>query len=386
MSLLLLVCACSGDEGSSANANDDTSGGSSGIAGSTATQPGEAGSDHTGAGGSAMPSACMERATLEAKMRTSLEAAAQNPDVTTDGDFALVLEAADGHQFRVELGTATLMTVYESASTSKWVAAAVILDLVDQGILALDDDPADYLTFWEAPGVTLGQLLAFTSGFSQEALCINLPGADFTDCVQRIYDNNTEPAAPGTTFDYSSSHLQIAGAMAIRAAGASSWSELFAGWQAKTGLFPTGAFDLPSAENPRLAGGMHWRGLEYLDFLRALQQGELLEDATRQAMLDNQRGDAEVAGSPALQTGQDWAYGFGNWLECPTAIDGQSFNCGAGYRNSSPGAYGAYPFIDFEHGYIGLLARQGDLGSFVETNALFATVAEDAALWAQACQ
>jgi hypothetical protein len=131
---------------------------------------------------------------------------------------------------------------------------------------------------------------------------------------------------------------------------------------------------------------MHWRGLEYLDFLRTLQQGELLEAATRQAMLDNQRGDATVAGSPALAVGQDWAYGFGNWLECPTAVAGQPFNCSSGYRNSSPGAYGAYPFIDFEHRYIGLLARQGTLGSFVEGNALFASVAEDAALWAQACQ
>jgi hypothetical protein len=189
----------------------------------------------------------------------------------------------------------------------------------------------------------------------------------------------------GTRFEYASSHLQIAGLMAIRAAGVSGWSELFEAWQAKTGLFPSGAFDLPSASNPRLAGGMRWRGLEYLDFLRALRQGALLEPATRQAMLANQRGDAEVVASPAVAVGQDWAYGFGNWLECPTAIDGQSFNCSEGYRNSSPGAYGAYPFIDFEHRYLGLLARQGALGSFVEGNAIFATIAETAAEWAIAC-
>jgi CubicO group peptidase (beta-lactamase class C family) len=334
-----------------------------------------------------MADICPERAELEQKMRDSLTAAAQNSDVTTDPDFALVLEAVDGHQFRFEHAAATLTTEYESASTSKWVAAAVILDLVDQGVLALDDEPADYLDFWEVPGITLAQLLSFTSGFSSEALCINLPNADFADCVQRIYENNlTEAAAPGTTFEYASSHLQIAGLMAIRAAGVSAWSELFEAWQTKTGLFPTGVFDLPSAANPRLAGGMHWRGLEYLDFLRALQQGQLLESATREAMHRNQRGDAEVVASPALAIGQDWAYGFGNWLECPTAIDGQPFNCNAGYRNSSPGAYGAYPFIDFEHRYIGLLARQGTLGSFVEGNAIFASIADDAALWAAACQ
>jgi CubicO group peptidase (beta-lactamase class C family) len=34
-------------------------------------------------------------------------------------------------------GDSSIDTVYESASTSKWVAAAVLLDLVDQGVLAL---------------------------------------------------------------------------------------------------------------------------------------------------------------------------------------------------------------------------------------------------------
>src|SRR5688500_17734251 len=177
--------------------------------------------DGSGGGGDGgAPAICSERAALEENMRTSLMAAGQDPQVITDPDFALVLEAADGHQFRFEHGSATLTTVYESASTSKWVAAAVILDLVDQGILTLDDEPGDYLSFWRAPGVTLAQLLSFTSGFAEEALCLNLPGANFLDCVERIYEANPQPTSPGTTFDYASSHLQIAGAMAIEASGA----------------------------------------------------------------------------------------------------------------------------------------------------------------------
>ena len=56
-----------------------------------------------------------------------------------------------------------------------------------------------------------------------------------------------------------------------------------------------------------------------------------------------------VVGSPALNAfNQDWSYGFGNWLECPTAMGANTFDCGSGHRNSSPGAYGAYPFIDFD--------------------------------------
>ena len=105
-------------------------------------------------------------------------------------------------------------------------------------------------------------------------------------------------------------------------------------------------------------------------------------------MLDNQRGSATVTalGSPVLAaTGQDWAYGFGNWLECASALGPNTFNCGPEHRNSSPGAYGAYPFIDFDHQYVGMLARQGGLGTFREGLALFDGIADDAARWADAC-
>lgn len=320
-------------------------------------------------------------------MADKLDAAAEDPEVTGEPNFTLALETASGHRFVHSHGDSSISTSYESASTSKWVAATVILDLVDRRVLALDDDPAKYLPFWEAEGVTLAQLLSFTSGFSKEALCFNLPGADFADCVQKAYAANVASApAPGSEFYYSSTHLQIAGLMAVKAAGVEGFADLFSAWQADTGLFPNGAFDLPSATNPRLAGGMHWTGEEYLAFLRALYHGQILEAETRSAMLDNQRGDAKVASSPAIEAhNRDWAYGFGNWLECPTAIGPDTYDCGTGHRNSSPGAYGAYPFIDWDNRYFGILARQGKLGTFREGDSLFEAIAEDAAAWATVC-
>jgi len=380
---LFLVLACS-------SAASPFSGDQSGASGGSASG-GSAGSVNTAGGapeaGAPPLTGCeATRADLERKMTGELDAAAVDPQVTSVPDFTLALEAADGHRFVYTHGDSSLETRYESASTSKWVAAAVILALVDRGDLSLDDDPAKYLPFWQAQGVTLAQLLSFTSGYSKEPLCFNLPTADFADCVQKAYAANANPAAPGSAFEYSSTHLQIAGLMAVRATNASGWAEIFAAWQAKTGLFPSAAFDLPSASNPRLAGGMHWTGREYLQFLRAIYQQKLLEDATRSAMLANQRGEAKVVASPTIDAiNRDWAYGFGNWLECPSAVGPDTFDCGAGHRNSSPGAYGAYPFIDFDHHYLGLLARQGSLGTFREGDALFQTVAADAESWADAC-
>jgi CubicO group peptidase (beta-lactamase class C family) len=382
---LLCVVGCSSSETESPGGAGGR-GGQAGEPASAGTAAGE--SDGESQAGSGPRSGCeAERAELERAIAEKLDAAAAEPKVTGEPNFTLALETAAGYRFAYSHGDSTLQTVYESASTSKWVAASVLLDLVDQGVLALDDSPADYLPFWQAQGVTLAQLLSFTSGFSKEALCFNLPNADFEGCVQKAYEANVEIApAPGSEFDYSSTHLQIAGLMAVRAAGVDGFGELFRAWQNKTGLFPTGAFDLPSPTNPRLAGGMHWTGEQYLGFLRALYHGEILEAGTRKSMLDSQRGDAKVVGSPTLEAlGQDWAYGFGNWLECPTALGPNTYDCGSGHRNSSPGAYGAYPFIDWDRHYFGILARQGALGTFRDGDSLFQVAAEEISRWATVC-
>jgi CubicO group peptidase (beta-lactamase class C family) len=379
ITLLLVLSACSEPDG------NDTVPGQGGQAGAGRT--GAAGAGTTGVGGAGSSGCELARAALEQTMITALDQAVVDESNTGTRDVTLVLEAADGHRFVYSHGDSSIDTSYESASTSKWVAAAVILDLVDRGVLSLDDSPSKYLPFWEAEGVTLSHLLSFTSGFSKEVLCFNLPNANFAQCVETAYEANVAIAeAAGSVFDYSSTHLQIAGLMAVMASEVAGYADLFADFQARTGLFPSGAFDLPSLQNPRLAGGMHWTAAEYMQFLHAIYHEQLLSPALRAAMLENQRGEAEVAGSPTIDAlNQDWAYGFGNWLECRSAIGPNTFDCGSGHRNSSPGAYGAYPFIDFEHRYFGLLARQGMLGTFRDGNDLFGVVAADATRWADAC-
>lgn len=327
------------------------------------------------------PAACRaELAALEDEMRAALDAAATDPAVTSDPNFTVLLETDGGRRFTHAHGASSETTRYESASTSKLVAAVVVLDLVDQGKLSLESRPHDSLSFWTETEVTLRDLLSFTSGFANEPLCVNFPGASFEACVEAIFDRNVATAAPpGSEYAYSSAHMQVAGLMAVRAAGVASFGAVFDAWRLRTGQFPTGAFDLPSAANPRLAGGMHWTGVEYLAFLRALVAGELLTPATRAALFADQRGAATVVASPADRaTGEDWSYGLGNWLECrqPT------FTCGAGHRNSSPGAYGAYPFIDFDHGYFGVVARQGALGTGFEGVAIARAIEAQAVAWA----
>ncbi|MBV1870101.1 MAG: beta-lactamase family protein [Gammaproteobacteria bacterium] len=297
--------------------------------------------------------------TVEQQLHTALD------QVDTDVDFTLFIESKNGDQFIHNRGASTETTSYRSASTSKMVTTSVILWLVDKGIVSLEDHPQDYLDFWPTTGnhavIKLRHLLSFTSGLSDEPLCLHLPNANFVNCVETILEDNPSIPLPGEDFYYAGTHLQVAGLIAVRASGMSDWEEVFDSFKSETQLFTNASYDLPSTSNPRLAGGMHWQAAEYLTFLRTLYHQQILSPELTKAMTSDQSGNANITYSPINEgpIALDWHYGFGLWIECPSV----PFDCPTISRVSSAGTYGAYPFIDFEHQYFGIVAREGALGT-----------------------
>lgn len=314
---------------------------------------------------------------LEEEIRNELD------KFRTDTDFTLLIKAQNGRIFSHSKGKSDELSAYKSASTSKMVTAVIILDLVKGGVLSLEDNPQKYISWWQTDGnlssIQLKHLLNFTSGLSEEDFCINLSFADFENCLEKTVAENQNSKVAGEEFYYSSAHLQVAGLMAIKAAGVSSWQELFNQFQSKTNLFPNGSYDLPSQKNPRLAGGMHWNAKEYLDFLEVFYKEQILTPDLIHQMTSDQISGASIGYSPSASVGEDWHYGFGTWIECHAT----SNNCTQTTRISSPGSYGAYPFIDYEHNYYGILARQGDLGTFDKGYELFVNVSAKLEAWAE---
>ena len=308
---------------------------------------------------------------------------------SSDVDFSFSVERQDGRRYTYNRGNSTLLTSYESASTSKMISAVIILRLVEKGYLSLADKPQRYITTWPITNtdplfnMTLEQLLSFTSGLTDEPPCQNFGGSSFETCVNSIATTNAgNGITPGQQFYYSSTHLQVAGLMAIKARGVAAWQDVFTEFKTQTGLFPTSAYDLPSATNPRLAGGMHWTGEEYMAFLKALKNGSLLNSTSMGQLLADHTASAVMTYSPIALAppnglGEDWHYGFGLWHECQSA----TFNCTAGARVSSPGAYGAYPFWDRSKNYFGIVARQGALGTFPNGIAIERSVRPDVEQW-----
>ena len=328
----------------------------------------------------ATPASCSQ-ALLSSELIRQLSALASSVD------FSLSLLHQDGSKFYYARGNINAQTEFESASTSKWVTAAVILQLVDAGVLQLSDNPQQYISSWPSDSsdprsqIQLRHLLSFTSGLTQEPVCINLANADFAQCVDKIAEiNQNNGKIPGKEFYYASTHLQVAGLMAIKASASRDWTDLFSKFKLQTNLFSHSRYDLPSTANPRLAGGMHWQSDDYLAFIRSYHSGNLLSNPMKQQAMSDQLQNASIGYSPARAAlNQDWHYGFGLWLECKAT----TFNCSNIRYYSSPGAYGAYPFISASTGMVGLLARQGGLGSFAEGKAQFDSVASMVEAWAQ---
>lgn len=309
-------------------------------------------------------SACVT-SQLENDMTTTLS------QLNTDVDFSFSIVRDDAHQYTYNRGSSSMNTSYESASTAKLVTAVVIMRLVEQHAdFNLTDHPQDWIPSWPITsndslyGITLEQLLSFTSGLENDHLCLSLGISNFETCINNLATENAgNGITPGTEFYYGPTHLQVAGLMAMKAGGFATWQALFNNFKSETGLFPTSIYDYPSTTNPRLAAGMHWTANEYLDFLKALKNGDLLNESSMALLLTDHTASATIVNSPALDgLNEDWHYGFGLWHECQS----NSYNCQPGSRISSPGAYGAYPFWDRTSNHVGIVARQGGLLTYTK--------------------
>jgi CubicO group peptidase (beta-lactamase class C family) len=254
------------------------------------------------------------------------------------------------------------------ASASKWVAAALIMTLVDEGKLALDEPVGKSLPEirGEAARITLRQLLSFTSGQGGLRGLADLrqpSGIALSESARRIAARPLEQK-PGTLFEYGSGAYQIAGAMAERASG-KSWHDLFEerlarplGMTASRWSSPLHPEALPATLlNPNLQGGLVTTAADYGRFLgmiagRGTMDGRRFLSAAAVEELER----LQTSGLPLRlprreQAGKVAGYALGNWCE-------RAAPSGRCTLVSSPGALGTYPFVDFCSGVYGIVVMR----------------------------
>lgn len=268
---------------------------------------------------------------------------------------ACLLVVQDGKTIAEQcFGRYTSDTVVPIASASKWLSAATIMTLVDEGKLSLDDPVSKYLPkFTGKKGrITIRQLLSHTSGLPGQAPALGDFRTTLAEAVDRIAEIELV-AEPGTEFRYGGVSMQVAGRVA-EIVGGKPWAKIFqeriAGPCEMTST-RYGRFGL--SRNPRIAGGASSTLHDYRNFLTMiLGRGEfqgrrvLSVEAIRQMEQDQTRGaESKAATLVRLQAGTK--YGLGEWLD-------RQDERGQGIEISSPGAFGFRPWIDREHDLLGI--------------------------------
>ena len=268
---------------------------------------------------------------------------------------ASLLVAKDGEViYENYFGNYTQETEVYIASAGKWLAAATIAAVVDEGKLSWDDQVKDWLPeFQDVKGeATLRQLLSHTSGYPDYQPKGKKP--DYYQTLEESVENIVGLPAdtiPGAKFKYGGLAMQVAGRMAEMASGMD-WEQLFQEKIARPVQMENTNFtpvDSTSGHNPMIGGGARSTLHDYAHFLEMIfndgkyEGKQVISEKSIREMQADRIGKADASDELYVQKvrGRDHSgvYGLGLWRE---ELDG----AGNAVLLSSPSWAGAYPWID----------------------------------------
>ncbi len=256
-------------------------------------------------------------------------------------------------------GSQQVDTVLPIASSSKMPSAAVIMSLVDSGLLDLDKPVGSYLAGkidWpqDKAAITLRMMLNHTSGLQPNPTCLVRPFLTLKECAQEIAGDPLD-FSPGTKFEYGGGGYQVAGYVAEAVTG-QRWADLF---DRRIGK-PLGltTFNYGVGTNPQIAGSAR---SDLADYTRIEQM--FLADGVynsqrilSHAAITEMESD-QVAGVPKLYSPGGNAlpgYSFGWWHTDPRFVLPRT-PVNFGPELSDLGLFGSAPWIDLGLNYSAFL-------------------------------
>jgi CubicO group peptidase (beta-lactamase class C family) len=261
-------------------------------------------------------------------------------------------------------------TVVDVGSSSRWLAAAAMMTLVDQGTLSLDDPVSKYLPEFtgEKAAITVRQLWSGTSGLPDTDPSLTIRTITLAECVQRIA---AEPlsSAPGMEVGDAAVGIQ-AGARICEVISGMTWQDFFRTRIAEPLDMTSTTFDMMGfSRNPFVAGAARSTAQDFTRFLlMILQKGvwsgkRILSEQSAAAIEQDQAPSATVVSSPyaalttLLPNTAQARPGLGAWQE---ELDLATVTP---LIASYPGDKGFMPWIDYHLNLVGVLSVQASLAT-----------------------
>lgn len=251
------------------------------------------------------------------------------------------------------------------ASCSKWLTAATIMVLVDEGKLDLDDPVVKYIPALEKymkNYITLRQCLSHTTGIDngKGGLAKLFERRKFENLEAEANYIATKEIAnnPGTEFAYGSSGLSLA-ARCAEVVSKKDFTRLVQEKITRPLKMRATTFTNDNGYAPNPSGGAQSSANDYMNFLimllnKGMFEGKrILSEASIAEMEKNHFPGLPVKFTPKVAEGYE--YGLGVWLQEKDA-NGQTTVV------SSPGLFGTWPYIDRCRNYAAIVFVKTLLG------------------------
>lgn len=287
------------------------------------------------------------------------------------------------------------------ASSSKMIAAGVLLRLHEDGVLDLDEPIGAVVADWggDNPDITPAHLVSNSSGLVglgpnllyPPYLCQWTVDTTLQDCGETVLttpDDDADVLDPDTTFRYGGAQWQAAGAIAEAASG-KSWAELideiyvqpcelrtlgflnlgqFGGGFGYPASFGAGVDVIVDTENPNIEGGGYVTVPDYAALLLMHLRDGMCGDkhVLTAESLDRAHSDRIGPTYDGDSAGAGWGYGMGWWVDRETG------------RITDGGAFGTQVWLDLEDEYGVYLVVEATSGQGQALSAKLYDIIEDA--------
>ena len=282
------------------------------------------------------------------------------------GGNVVALVWKDGKMvYHKEMGEFNAKTQAPIASSSKWLTAALVMNLVDQGKISLDDPVVKYIPIFKKymkNYLTIRHCLSQTTGIERDAnLAIKIMERKSFETLE---DEVNSIAAkdisnnPGQEFFYGSYGLNIA-ARVCEIVTKKSFDRLVQERIIRPLKMKGTTFTDDNGRAPNPSGGAKSTANDYMNFLiMLLNKGsfegkQILSPGSVDELLKVQFPGLPVKYAPAAATG--FEYGLGAWIQ-------QKDSNGKTIVASCPGLFGSWPLINLQKNYAFILLTQNLLG------------------------
>jgi len=287
---------------------------------------------------------------------TSLDQVLKEKQKMLGGNVSMLVYKDNQIVYEKNLGKYTSATIEPIASCSKWLTAAMVMTLVEEGKLSLEDSIGKYLPIFsknKKGKIKIKHCLSHTTGIKGEQITLAtlMARKKYSSIEEEVNEIALKPivAKPGDQFFYGSIGINIVGRI-VEVITKKDFETNFQERIARPLEMKNTTFKSDHAIDP--SGGVTSTASDYMNFLiMILNKGsykgkKILTSNSIEQMQQNYTEDVKVSFVPDQAMGMDYA--LGAWIIEKDEDDNVSVV-------SSPGLLGAFPYVDLVHNYAAII-------------------------------